>query len=42
VIAANRAQLEATYDRLSEVDPVSGRRTFHQAMRAHLLEPADQ
>jgi SAM-dependent methyltransferase len=42
VIAANRAQLEATYERLGELDPASGLRTFEQAMRAHVLEPADQ
>ena len=38
VIAANRARLEATYERLADVDPASGLRTFRQAMRAHVLD----
>jgi ubiquinone/menaquinone biosynthesis C-methylase UbiE len=41
VIAANRAQLQEAYERLAEVDPDSGRHTFGQRMRVHLLEPAD-
>ena len=42
VIAANRAQIEATYERLGEVDTASGLRRFRQAMRAHVLQAADQ
>jgi ubiquinone/menaquinone biosynthesis C-methylase UbiE len=42
VIAANRAQLQDAYERLAEVDPASGRHTFRQPMRVHLLQPADQ
>jgi SAM-dependent methyltransferase len=37
VIAASRAELEATYERLAGVDPASGLRTFRQAMRVHVL-----
>jgi ubiquinone/menaquinone biosynthesis C-methylase UbiE len=40
VIAANRAQLEAAYEQLAEIDPASGHHTFHQPMRVHLLEAA--
>jgi SAM-dependent methyltransferase len=42
VIAANRGQLQDAYERLAEVDPASGRHAFHQPMRVHLLQPADQ
>jgi SAM-dependent methyltransferase len=42
VIAAHREQLQAAYERLAEVDPGSGRHTFHQPMRVHLLEPTGQ